>query len=362
MLLKTTYIVIGDQIWYSTPSQACKPYLRCLLTFEDLHEKFGIEFIPLGCAADVYEKLLIGEKYTPKLALADRKLPALMDADTEEGGIGGVQVPSLEHDMEDSGDDEASDDPHDAPPPPSPVVAAVAAGSSASRVPPASAAPAGLEGFTWGIFTFGVKHPSATAPLGGYEARCKFHARSKTAGCKKFIRIESPDESGRAQARLRAKWWCSQARDHTRQWTHLRHADVWSPPAEDELEAMIIWDEPAEPVVNDADFYASQQTGQAKKRRIRGKKGANPSDSAGHGAAGRAGVGSAGSAGNSGAADNVAASAGEIDAASDPSAAGLDAASGAGSNTAAADTGTSSSDSDASANSSSSSSSSSDGD
>ena len=235
----------------------------------------------MGCAADVHEKLLKGEQPDPaQLALADRRrpqFPALFDVDMEEDSVGGgVDPNALEYDMADS-TPSAEDDANAG------ATLVEDAGSASvgeeSRPPPASppASPEAipeLEPFTWGVFTVGVKHPTATN-LGGYEARCKFHARNKNTGCKKLIALESPDACGLALARSRAKWWCAQAKDVTRQRMHLYDADLLSPPEEDVLAAMIIEDGPTEPVVNDEDFYKSNKAehskGQGKRRRICGK-------------------------------------------------------------------------------------------
>ena len=133
----------------------------------------------------MYEKLLKGEQLSPaQLALADvgPKFPALFDADMEDDFVGGgVDPNALElEDMADStpaAEDDASAGA------PSVEDAGSASGGEESRPPPSPEAIPELEHFTWGVFSFGVKHPTATS-LGGYEARCKFHARSKTTGCK----------------------------------------------------------------------------------------------------------------------------------------------------------------------------------
>ena len=101
----------------------------------------------------------------------------------------------------------------------------------------------GANGLKWGVFTLTCKRSDGGS---GYQARCPFHKKNKSSGCKRFFNfpVDLTKEDTIAMIR-RMKWWCLIAHDHVRQRTHLlaelEDAEI---PGDELLEAMALVDEP----------------------------------------------------------------------------------------------------------------------
>ncbi len=58
-------------------------------------------------------------------------------------------------------------------------------------------------------------------PFGGYQASCPFHRKNDTTGCKRYLKLPSNDPAARQLVLRQLMWWCSQAKNFSRQRFHL---------------------------------------------------------------------------------------------------------------------------------------------
>ena len=77
-----------------------------------------------------------------------------------------------------------------------------------------------LKFIPWGVFTIARKVTADGAT--SFEARCTFHKKSADTGCKKTVQYNAATESHALGA---LKWWCNEARNHTRQSSHVAAFD-----------------------------------------------------------------------------------------------------------------------------------------
>ena len=97
----------------------------------------------------------------------------------------------------------------------------------------------------WGSFTFSRKSRARAPPNGAIQASCRFHARNSVTGCKRLIRILTPDAEGERRAQLTLQHWCNNALHFNRQRWHVRMSLAWEDiPSPALVEAQRLDDEP----------------------------------------------------------------------------------------------------------------------
>ena len=86
------YRVGGPKIWYSSGTVVIRPYVRALLSAETLEQKSNVRSIPHGQVVEVYNKILKGESWAPRLRFQRRSRA-------------GTQLVALQLDVEDAAED-----------------------------------------------------------------------------------------------------------------------------------------------------------------------------------------------------------------------------------------------------------------
>ena len=76
----------------------------------------------------------------------------------------------------------------------------------------------------WGVFRITPKQPGSKGggTYGGFEGTCCFHRKNDVTGCKKYVAIKGPDEADKDKAFRQVLFWCSQAKEVSRQSEHLK--------------------------------------------------------------------------------------------------------------------------------------------
>ena len=119
----------------------------------------------------------------------------------------------------------------------------------------------------WGAFRLShLRMIPESRPFGSFEASCPFHRKNDKTGCKRMFRIwgDRPEDVDRAH--MAARWWCARAKDHDRQWYHMRAPiDYDILPVREMIDAAIIVEGPDDVVETDEvlDAMAAAAGGEA---------------------------------------------------------------------------------------------------
>ena len=83
-----------------------------------------------------------------------------------------------------------------------------------------------LRNTRWGAFTLTARQPDLdNKTLGGWQARCPYHAKIASSGCKKWKPLTGLSWPDQRIALQRLLHWCTEAHEHRYQKTHVG----WTP-------------------------------------------------------------------------------------------------------------------------------------
>ena len=80
----------------------------------------------------------------------------------------------------------------------------------------------------WSSFRITLVKARDVSPFGGYEATCKWHARSRQTKCKKTLILSGDNERDHEVCVRRLAWWCIKATTYSRQRYHRADEVVYA--------------------------------------------------------------------------------------------------------------------------------------
>ena len=268
---------LEPKIWYST-AELRSPYMKVLLDAERLFTQ-GLTEIPHGLHEDCYKRFLACD-FRLQLEDAPQDLDAMpsrrseqlelddapQDLDVVPLGLSKEEEEELEDSVlalleaEANGTAEIplwilEEAKRDVTPPDSGTATPVGVAGTPPAEPPADALPpdvgdvgdAGDAGGSdidthdgggaaddpdmplflvkghFGVFSIIPKQAATAPPWGGYQATCPFHKKNDKTGCNRFVSLGGSTARHRRQAIQQMLWWCTVAKEYSRQSLHMKH-------------------------------------------------------------------------------------------------------------------------------------------